>query len=75
LRRSYSVPASPARLPGPAGFSTSFEEGALDARGLVREYCRYLYEKLGTYGDVARRTGLDRRTVKSHIEGTAKAAR
>ncbi|MEW6079263.1 MAG: sigma 54-interacting transcriptional regulator [Thermodesulfobacteriota bacterium] len=75
LRRSYGTPVSAVHFPEPNGFSRFIEEGELDARGLVREYCRYLYKKSGTYGEVARRTGLDRRTVKSHVEGTAKAAR
>lgn len=43
--------------------------GRLDATGLLSGYCRRLYAKLGTYEAVARLTGLDRRTVKRHIEG------
>jgi len=34
---------------------------------LVSGYCRLLYEKSGTYEQVARVTGLDRRTIKKHI--------
>ncbi|MDA3895349.1 MAG: hypothetical protein PF482_04270 [Desulfobacteraceae bacterium] len=44
------------------------ETGNIDAKTLVKRYCRLLYDKFGTYGEVARRTGLDRRTVKKHIE-------
>ena len=39
----------------------------LDARSLVKNYCYSLYQRYGTYGEVARRTKLDRRTVKKYI--------
>ncbi|MCP4718290.1 MAG: sigma-54-dependent Fis family transcriptional regulator, partial [Desulfobacteraceae bacterium] len=35
---------------------------------LVAGYCKLLYDTLGTYEKVARKTGLDRRTIKKHIE-------
>ncbi len=35
---------------------------------LLQRYCRRLYDRHGTYQEVARRTGLDRRTVKKHID-------
>jgi len=41
--------------------------GTLSARDLQRLYCRLLHERHGTYEAVARRTGLDRRTVKKHL--------
>lgn len=50
------------------------EAGDVDARTLVRDYCRLLYARHGTYEEVARRTGLDRRTVKRHV-GEAAAPR
>lgn len=43
--------------------------GSLTAEALVVRYCQLLYEQLGTYVDVAKRTGLDRRTVKKYIQG------
>jgi hypothetical protein len=47
----------------------ALEAGDVEARVLVRDYCRLLYERHGTYEEVARRTGLDRRTVKRHVDG------
>jgi DNA-binding NtrC family response regulator len=41
--------------------------GDLDAQSLLSGYCYMLYSNLGTYEEVARRTNLDRRTVKKHI--------
>ena len=37
------------------------------AKGLVARYCKALYVRYGSYEEVARRTGLDRRTVKAHV--------
>ncbi len=41
--------------------------GSLDARSLLSGYCRLLYDRFGTYEEVARRVGLDRRTVKAYV--------
>jgi hypothetical protein len=43
-------------------------DGSLDADALLAGYCRLLYDRRGTYEAVARRTRLDRRTVKAYIE-------
>jgi transcriptional regulator with AAA-type ATPase domain len=43
------------------------EAGNLSAKELVDKYCRDLYETYGNYGEVARRTGLDWRTVKKNV--------
>lgn len=59
--------ASPAAL----RFAADLEAGALDARGLLARYCRLLHERCGNYGEVARRTGLDRRTVRKHVGAAA----
>lgn len=43
------------------------EGGRLDAEALLSAYCTLLYQRHGTYEEVARRTHLDRRTVKKYI--------
>ena len=45
----------------------ALEAGTLDAESLLAAYCRHLHDRLGTYEEVARRTRLDRRTVKKYI--------
>jgi transcriptional regulator of acetoin/glycerol metabolism len=42
--------------------------GTIDTGQLVCGYCALLHERHGTYEEVARRTGLDRRTVKKHVQ-------
>jgi transcriptional regulator of acetoin/glycerol metabolism len=46
-----------------------FEDGTLSADELLNAYCRKVYQRLGTYEDTARVTGLDRRTVKRRVVG------
>lgn len=46
-------------------------QGSLDARELLAGYCGLLYQRLGSYEEVARRTGLDRRTVKKYVMAEA----
>lgn len=45
----------------------AIDNGELDARQLLAGYCRMLYRRHGTIEEVARRTGLDRRTVRKHL--------
>ena len=40
----------------------------LTANDLVAGYSRLLYRRFGTYAEVARRTGLDPRTSRKHVE-------
>lgn len=42
-------------------------QGTFTAHQLMGKYCKVLYDKLGTYEAVAKRTELDRRTVKKHV--------
>jgi len=48
---------------------TLIDNGDMDAQQLMSFYCQRLYKKYGTYEEVARRSNLDRRTVKKHIQG------
>jgi len=41
--------------------------GKIDAHNLLAGYCALLYQRFGTFEDVARRINLDRRTVKKYI--------
>lgn len=42
--------------------------GTLTAAELLARYCALLYRRLGTYAEVAKRTGLDPRTTRKYIE-------
>lgn len=43
-------------------------DGELDARQVLAGYCKLLHQRHGTIEEVARRTRLDRRTVKKHLD-------
>ena len=47
---------------------TGMDEGNIDAQTLLTTYCRRLYERYGTYEEVARRLRIDRRTVKKYLK-------
>lgn len=47
---------------------TGVEQGTIDAAALVSGYCYLLYQRHQTFEEVARRTALDRRTVKKYIQ-------
>ena len=58
-------------LPEAAGelerLSADIDAGTMDAQHLMSRYCTLLYDRFGTYEEVSRRTGLDRRTVKKYV--------
>jgi hypothetical protein len=58
------TPQPPAAAPGDLTARTD-----LTARALVQAYCRRLYDRFGSYEEVARRADLDWRTVKKHLQG------
>lgn len=47
---------------------TGIKEGSLNAQELLSHYCAILYDRHGSYEEVARKTALDRRTVKKYID-------
>jgi len=49
-------------------FIQKIHTGTLKAKELLGQYCELLYQQFGTYEEVARRTGLDRRTVKKYLQ-------
>ncbi len=53
---------------GGAGEATAMKDGSMDAHTLLANYCRRLFDQFGTYEEVARRTRLDRRTVKKYLQ-------
>ncbi len=69
LNRSYhgdSVQASSHIASLPEGFG-DLSRGELSAHELTTAYCHMLYQKYGKFEEVARRTSLDRRTVKKYV--------
>ena len=67
LTRSYSsepVGTPPGRA---SQLASAVSAGKLDAAALLGAYCALLYERCGNLEEVARRTNLDRRTVKRYL--------
>ncbi len=46
----------------------SLRGGGLTANEVLGGYCQMLYRRFGTYEEVAKRAGLDRRTAKKYVE-------
>ncbi len=49
-------------------FLAEARDGTMEARELTARYCALLHERCGTYEEVARITGLDRRTVRKYVQ-------
>jgi DNA-binding NtrC family response regulator len=68
LRHSYSIDSMVKESrDSTENLLNTIAEGSLNAQQVLSGYCRILYEKHGTYEEVARRTELDRRTVKRYL--------
>ena len=61
-------PGSSPKVTGFERLVDGIEGEALDADGLLAAYCGLLYENSGNYEEVARKTKLDRRTVKKYVQ-------
>lgn len=68
LKRQYEGDTLPAAIGGEESLHRILLNGNFTAQQLLSTYCSLLYKQLGTYESVAKRTGLDRRTVKKYIE-------
>ena len=75
LTRSYGAePADSASSADRAAqLAAAIHAGTLDAASLLSRYCTLLYERSGNLEEVARRTQLDRRTVKRYLRQQANA--
>ena len=51
-----------------SNITKNIDAGTYKAQDLLADYCQLLYKRHGTYEEVARRTDLDRRTVKKYIK-------
>ena len=47
---------------------SGIQDGNMELKALIHTYCAMLFERHGTFSDVARITGLDRRTARKYIE-------
>ncbi len=66
-------PAAGAHAEASDDFVERVREGTLEARDLLAHYCALLHARHGTYEEVARITGLDRRTVKKYVQQLAES--
>jgi hypothetical protein len=67
IRGTYE-PQGPAPVGTQAAFLEAVEAGALSADALLRQYCTWVYARTGSYGETARRLGLDPRTVRDRVD-------
>ena len=61
------APAPPTSGTAESALARDFLRGDLKADALLARYCASLFDRFGTYEEVARRAGLDRRTAKKLI--------
>jgi transcriptional regulator with GAF, ATPase, and Fis domain len=68
LKRTYEIDRhAPARGDVEDRLIAGVKDGTMDAQTLLADYCKLLFKKYGSYEAVARKTALDRRTVKKYI--------
>jgi DNA-binding NtrC family response regulator len=67
LTRNYSTEPAATAPDRAAQLAAAVPAGTLDADALLSGYCALIYERCGNLEEVARRTNLDRRTVKRYL--------
>lgn len=72
ISRHYRSATAPEAAGSLAQLTAGIDAGTMDAETLLAAYCNLLYQRCGTYEEVARRTKLDRRTVKKHVLAATK---
>ena len=73
LTRSYTGYRIPREIRPQSRLFDLIDKGPLEASELLSEYCYHLYQRMGTYMEVAKATKLDRRTVKKYIDQKIKS--
>jgi transcriptional regulator with AAA-type ATPase domain len=68
LTGRYVPEAAPASSDEDALLVEKLRAGELTAAELLARYSAMLHRRLGTYAEVAKRTGLDPRTTRKHVE-------
>jgi sigma-54 dependent transcriptional regulator, flagellar regulatory protein len=68
LTGRYAGDLAPAAADADEALLEKLRAGELTAEELLSRYCAMLYRRLGTYAEVAKRTGLDPRTSRKHVE-------
>ena len=69
LTGRYTPEAAAAASDEDALLIEKLRAGELTAAELLQRYSAMLHRRLGTYAEVAKRTGLDPRTTRKHVEG------
>jgi two-component system, NtrC family, response regulator HydG len=69
LTGRYAGETSPAALGEEEALAAKLRAGELTADELLARYSALLYERLGSYAEVARRAGLDVRTARKYVQG------
>lgn len=71
LTGHYDPDAAMATADPAEELAQQFRDGAVSAPDLLSRYCALLYRRFGSYEEVARRAGLDRRTAKKYLQSVA----
>jgi transcriptional regulator with AAA-type ATPase domain len=68
LTGRYAGEIAPAAQDEDAALVEKLRAGELTADELLARYSALLYRRLGTYAEVAKRTGLDPRTSRKYVQ-------